>query len=356
MKLDFLKVVNDGGGKPVRLDLFGAIGGDFWDRGIDESVIKAQLEGIDENAAIDIYINSPGGSVFTALAIYNLFLRHQGDITITVAGLAASAATIITSLPDAKVIMPRGALMLVHPVRQYNDGPMTPEEMQEVAENLEKIRESILDIYAEKTCKPRDELLALMSKESFLTAAEAVEWGFADAQDDAQTVENRRAGDAVMCNGLRVSASLFDKAPAGYVQAEKTAGDKGEKMDLEKLKAEHPDILEAIRAEAIEEGAAQERARIKAIEEIAVAGYENIVAAAKFDNVMTADAVAAAIIKAQKAQAEKMLQDHAADAAALADVGADANLGMSPDAEAAAKEAAEKAAVIAAGKKAFSGR
>ena len=77
-------------------------------------------------------------------------------------------------------------------------------------------------------------------------------------------------------------------------------------MNLETLKAEHPELVQVIRNEAMVEGAAQERARIQAIEDIAVVGHENLVNAAKFDGKTTAEALAVQILKADKAQDAEM--------------------------------------------------
>lgn len=124
-------------------------------------------------------------------------------------------------------------------------------------------------------------------------------------------------------------------------------------MDLEKLKAEHPDLVQAIRNEAIAEGAAQERARIQAIEAIALPGFEDIIADAKYVNASTAQDAAMAIVMAQKARAEKVAADIEDDAKALEGIGAAGNTGINPAAEKAAAAENERAAVIAAGARGF---
>lgn len=355
MSLDFLKVTNEGENKPVRIDLFGRVGGGYFDDGINEDSLKQELGWINENAPLEIYINTVGGSVFTALAIYNLLKRHKGDITIHVAGLVASAGTIITSIPNAKVIMPKGSLMLVHPVRQSLDGGQTPEEMLESAHNLIKIRNAIIEIYEQKTKQSKEELLLLMQKESMLTAEEAVTLGFADEYDSENEVENS-VTDVAMIGGLKVSMDIVAKAPEGFFKAEKSAEQNGVKeMNLEQLKAEHPELVEAIRNEAVEEAVKAERDRIKAIEEMAV-GHEALVTDAKFVSAMTPEAFAMAVLKADKEAKAKMLKDIKSDASALDGIKAEGNVGLDIDAEAKAKEEAEMQAIIKAGADAFSGK
>lgn len=341
---------------PARLDLFGSVGGGFWDQGFDESSFKADMAVVRDDQPLNVYINSMGGSVYTGIAIYNLISRHKGPVTITVAGMAASAATIITSAKNAKVVMPRGSMMLVHPVRMSTDA-LTPREMKEAAENLEKVRLSVRDIYSEKTGLDEKTLDKLMNAESFLTAEEAVELGFADEIDESQVVENRAVGDAVMVNGLKVSGQLFAHAPKGFINAElpKASAVQKEvhKMNLETLKAEHPELVQAIRDEAIAEGATNERARIQAIEDIAVAGHEDMVMKAKFDGKTTAEALAVQILKADKARGAQMLKDRKKDAQALEGIEAEGNEGLDPKAEAKAKQDAEMKAAIEAGARAF---
>ena len=109
-----------------------------------------------------------------------------------------------------------------------------------------------------------------------------------------------------MLNGLKVDSRFFANAPKGFIHAEQPKASAVQKevhkMNLETLKAEHPDLVQAIREEAIAEGATNERARIQAIEDIAVAGHEDLVNAAKFDGKTTAEALAVQILKPDKAQ------------------------------------------------------
>ena len=125
-------------------------------------------------------------------------------------------------------------------------------------------------------------------------------------------------------------------------------------MTLEKLKAEHPEIVEAIRKEAMNEGAQNERARVKAIEEIAVAGHEELVAKAKFDEPITAEQLAVAILKADKAKNAAALAARTADGEAVAAAVPTAE-GVIPmgDEEQRITDDAEMKALMEAGRKAY---
>ncbi len=349
--------VRAGGGK-ASLDLFGYVGGskdDPWGRGFNESEFLDDFRKIPSDSALDISINSFGGAVYTGLSIYSLLKAHKGPITFRVDGAAISAATIITSVPGAKVIMPRGSMMMIHKVSSVAIG--TTDDMRKVADDMEKLEENLIDIYVEKTGRTADEIKEKVNAETFFTAEEAVEFGLADEIDETTEVKNTASGGFVMLNGLKAESRFFANVPKGFIKADTSQASaikkEGPKMDLDTLKAEHPDLVQAIRNEALAEGAAQERERIQAIEDIAIVGHENLVNAAKFDGKTTAEALAVQILKADKARGAQMLKARANDAKALEGIEAEGNEGLNPKAEEKAKQDAEMKAVIEAGARAF---
>lgn len=357
-------------GNTSQIDLFGYVGGSkeggFWEpEGFNEKEFLEEIRSIPNDNVLNISINSTGGSVFTALSIYALLKAHKGAINIRIDGVAMSAATIISSVPNAKVVMPKGSMMMIHKVSSLAIG--TADDMRKTADDMEAIENNILDIYAEKTGKTVDEIKPLVDAETYFTAAEAVEFGIADELDETTIIENKMVGNVVMVNGLEMNAQFFERAPKGFINADtlpkpsavlspnNTKQKEVKKMDLETLKAERPDLVEAIRNEAIKDGVAQENARIKAIEEIAVVGHEEMVQNAKFgETTMTAEQLAVAILKADKARNAKVLENRIEDAAALNDIPPTSNEGIDPKAETKAKDEAEMKAIIEAGAKGFS--
>lgn len=349
--------VRAGGGK-ASLDLFGYVGGskdDPWGRGFNESEFLDDFRKIPSDSALDISINSFGGAVYTGLSIYSLLKAHKGPITFRVDGAAMSAATIITSVPGAKVIMPKGSMMMIHKVSSVAIG--TTDDMRKAADDMEKLEENLISIYVEKTGRTVDEIKEKVNAETFFTAEEAVEFGLADEIDETTEVKNTASGDFVMLNGLKAESRFFANVPKGFIKADTSQASaikkEGPKMDLDTLKAEHPDLVQAIRNEALAEGAAQERARIQAIEDIAVAGHEDLVNAAKFDGKTTAEALAVQILKADKARNAQMLKARAEDAKALEGIEPEGNEGLDPKSEEKAKLDAEMKAVIEAGARAY---
>lgn len=344
--------------KKARLDLFGYVGGSKDWGGFNEEEFLKDFRQIDPESELEISINSFGGAVYTGLSIYSLLKSHKGPITIRVDGAAMSAATIITSAPNAKVIMPKGSMMMIHKVSSIAIG--TTDDLRKTADDMEKLEENLISIYMEKTGKTREEIKEKVDAETYFTAQEAVDFGLADEIDEATTVNNVAAGEFVNVNGLQVDAKIFANAPEGFLkkaEPTKTATAEEEEvseMNLEKLKAEYPDLVEAIRSEAITEGATKERERILAIEAIAKPGHEALVESAKNDVTMTDEKLAVAILKAEKVKASNMLEARKQDAQELEGTGnVEGNQGVDPQAEAKAKQEAEEKAWYEASRKAF---
>jgi len=300
--------------KPARLDLFGVIGGGFWEEGFNVSTLKEDLKFVNETQPLDIYLNSPGGSVFAGIAIYNLLKQHKGEIKIYVMGLAASAATLITSIPKAKVIMPTGSMLMVHGVSLSLYGAKAP-QIKDAAVTVEKIEKSVRDIYSEKTNLSEDELKSMMEHDTYLTAEEAVKKGFADEVDSTIKIENSITDKFVMFNGVAAELNLFKNAPEGFLNKlvpptpqNTIFNHKEETMTLAEMKEKYPELCEQLcaeaKAEGVKMGVKQERDRIKAVEEMAMAGHEELTKKAKFESDMSAEQFAVEMLKAEKKQRE----------------------------------------------------
>jgi ATP-dependent Clp endopeptidase proteolytic subunit ClpP len=160
------------GEKTAEISIYDEIG--FW--GVTAKDFITDLKKIDASE-ITLFINSPGGSVFDGLAIYNAIRQHPANVTVKVMGVAASAASFIAMAGD-KIVMPENTFMMVH-------NPMggvfgNADEMREWADTLDKIAASLIAIYVARTGKTEDEVKALLNAETWMTAKEAVDLGFAD--------------------------------------------------------------------------------------------------------------------------------------------------------------------------------
>ena len=164
-----MKRVNDA----VDIDLMDEIGL----FGITAADFKDELQQMDAGGDIRVSINSPGGSVFDGIAIYSLLKERQDRTKVEVYGLAASIASVI-ALAGNELVMREGAFFMLHDPWTLTMGDA--DEHRKSAEILDKIGGQIRNIYAGRTMWTDEELDAAMQEETWLTAAEAVEAGFAD--------------------------------------------------------------------------------------------------------------------------------------------------------------------------------
>ncbi|OSM04151.1 putative protease/scaffold protein [Magnetofaba australis IT-1] len=126
-------------------------------------------------------INSPGGSVFDGLAIHNALKRLDARVTVFVDGIAASIASVIAMAGD-EVIMPENAMLMIHDPSGIVMG--TASDMRSMAEALEKTKAGLVTAYREKSGLSDAEIEQIMANETWLTANEAVEKGFADRLEE----------------------------------------------------------------------------------------------------------------------------------------------------------------------------
>lgn len=145
--------------------------------GVTAKGFLAELGALPDDAAIDLRLNSPGGSVFDAVAIYNALKRHAGEITVWIDGIAASAASYIAMAGDT-VVMPENAFLMIHDPSGLVMG--TADDMRATAEALDKVKGSLIQGYAAKSGKADDEIATLMASETWLDAKDALDLGFID--------------------------------------------------------------------------------------------------------------------------------------------------------------------------------
>lgn len=164
-------------GKPACISICDAVGGEeFPATGFIEA-----LRAVGNVAEIEIEIHSPGGSIIDGLAVYNALKQHPAAKTVNVLGLAGSMASVIAMAGD-KVRIPRNGLMFVHNPLTVSSGDS--ESLRKDAEMLDKMKQSIVSIYAEATGKSAEEIASMMDAETWMSGEEAVSAGFADECTD----------------------------------------------------------------------------------------------------------------------------------------------------------------------------
>lgn len=137
---------------------------------------------------VKVYINSPGGSVTEALAMFNGMRASGKEIEVHVLGIAASAASYIAMAGD-KIVMPANTLMFLH--NPINGVYGNADDMREMADTLDKFAEVLTATYMKRWKGEEQALLDVLKAETFLTAAECLENGLCDEVVDEITAEAR---------------------------------------------------------------------------------------------------------------------------------------------------------------------
>ena len=311
MTKKFWNITKNEEAKSVDIVMYGTIGSDeYWDDVCDKT-IKEEIGNLGDVKNINVHINSPGGSVFAAVAIANTLKNHKAKVTAFIDGLAASAATIITSACDI-VKMPKNALFMIHNPLTWAYG--NKQELEKTGVLLDKVKDSILETYLAKAKdKTKEELSALMDEEKWFNAEEAKEYGFID--EIVGEVENlQNVNNLLIVNSLAFDISKFKNFPGAKSEEPVTEPAPGvtqniatniEEMTVEKFKATYPELYENIVNQAIQ----GERNRIEAIENLEIAGFENVVNIAKFKEPVDAANLALKILNIKKEKNKETLKN-----------------------------------------------
>jgi ATP-dependent Clp protease protease subunit len=173
------------GPKRGEIWLYDEVGESFFGGGMSAKMFAEQLTSLGPVDTINLRINSPGGSVFDGLAIYNTLKRHPADIQVDIDGIAASIASVIAMAGNTIRIAANG-MMMIHDPHGMVAGDS--KDMRQTADVLDQVKGSLVDTYVLRTALPRDELVTMMASETWLTADDAVRLGFADETTEAQRI------------------------------------------------------------------------------------------------------------------------------------------------------------------------
>lgn len=149
---------------------------------VTASLVVAQLlflEAEDPEKDINLYINSPGGSVTAGMAIYDTMQYIKCDVSTICMGMAASmgAFLLAAGTKGKRLALPNSEIMIHQPLGQAQ-GQAT--DILIHAHHIEQIRSNINKILAEETGKPLEQIQIDTERDNFMTAAEAAEYGLID--------------------------------------------------------------------------------------------------------------------------------------------------------------------------------
>lgn len=192
--------------------IYGIIGESWWsEKYTSARDVDTALQEANGNNIV-IRLNSPGGSAFDGIAIYNRLMsykkEHGAKVTIYVDGWACSAASIIAMAAD-ELIMGLGAMFMIHEASSGVWGAKGA--FRSEADLLEELEEGIIDIYMTKANVERKEVRKKVDVETWFSASKAVEIGFATATstssvegDNSEEVTNLRAENANLLNQINM--------------------------------------------------------------------------------------------------------------------------------------------------------
>lgn len=302
----------------------------WYEDDITPNEFNKDLKAMGDVEQITVRINSGGGDVFAAVAIYTRLKEHKANIAVKIDGWCASAATVIAMAGDTIEISSGGVFMIHDPMAGVL-GYYRADELKKIADELETIKQSIVNCYKTVTDKPEEEIKRLMTDETWFTGEEAVEAGFCTAVMFSEVETEVEDAERVIVNTVPISLDGFRTVPRrllGYAGSHNNISNaknnkEDETMTLEEFKTKHPEIADAYKNEIMAAAGAggadhtaavdAERERIKAIEEITLPGFEDLAVKAKYENPVSAEAFAVQVIAEQKKAGKNFLNEREED-------------------------------------------
>lgn len=248
-----IKVINKGDRRGEVL-IYDVIGEDFFGDGVTAKKFRADLDSLGEVDVIDVRINSPGGSVFDGIPIYNALLNHKATVNVWIDGAAWSMASGIAMAGDT-VNMAENALFMMHDPSTFSFG--SSDDLRKEADRLDKVKDQLAVAYERKSGLSKDEITDLMSAETWLDANEAKDKGFVDNVTSPVESENTfETPEFIRIPGNHFSAAMNLLRPKNSPER------KGENM-AEKSEPKKETIDPAAVDNAITVGAVDEPATIE---------------------------------------------------------------------------------------------
>ena len=305
------------------------------------------LDGLSGKSSITVHINSVGGDLYAGLAIYNRLKGLAGTVVTINDGLAASAGSLIFQAGDVRK-MNAGSNLMIHGAAGLLYGYYQVQDLKAAIKQLDAHNRAGINVYAERTGRPVEEIKPLVDRETWMTGQDAVDQGFADeviGSENGGVLTMKLTPDrgTMMVNGYPVVARCIGKLPENVPVmtaeewAEMSTPESGAKplessvqpvlpdhknthqnggnhmeqfKTIDELREAYPEMVSQMEAAAQARGGAAERERIQGIEAIeAAVGDAELVNAAKYgDKPMTAEQLAFAAMKKQAAIGASVLE------------------------------------------------
>lgn len=272
----------------AELLLYGEIANEsWWGDEVTPKDFANDLYALGDIEELHVRINSGGGDVFAGQAIYSLLKSHKAKVIVHIDGLAASIATVIAMAGD-EIIMPKNSLMMIHNPFSWTSGDAN--DFRHMADTLDAIRDSIINTYLTRVSMSKEDLIAKMDDDWWLTAEEALELGFIDTFDETTNIVASVYNDKFVMNGIELDVKNYKNVPwKGVKEMENEPTNKlqtgvvnmengstpvmfaeGLKVmnSVQDLQTMHPQIYNDLHKSAYDDGVKNERERIKNLKEL----------------------------------------------------------------------------------------
>jgi ATP-dependent Clp protease protease subunit len=180
--------------------LYGSIGQDWYGDGVTAKQFAADLKKMGSVQNIDLRINSDGGVVTDARAMYNLLVEHKARVHVHIDGIAASAASFI-AMAGSEITISEGGFVMIHNARAVTIGDA--DDHRRMVTVLDQVNKTIVDTYVARTKQEAKKIMKWMADETWFTGTEAVAAGFAD-----NIVENMKVAASL------AHSDMFKNLPA----------------------------------------------------------------------------------------------------------------------------------------------
>lgn len=263
----------------------------------DKAIKELKSKGVKK---LNLRINSPGGIVTEAVAMRAILVGAGfEEINVNIEGMCASAATLIASIPTAHVAIHPGAEYMIHNPWTLAWG--NANDMEKTIDHLRQLEATSRAFYVTKTGQSDEQIKEWMDAETWFTAEQAVEYGFADELVKETADDNALpAAACVTSREMAVMRDIYKAIPGNIVERPEnepirhgipeTSGEPSEinqtkeettmdikDLTMEELREGNPDLIDQIKQEAVE----AERERLSDIDALTVPGYEELAEQAK---------------------------------------------------------------------------
>lgn len=199
MAVDIKSFTAPDGGNAIEMTLEGEVGWDITFRQVHEALLGRS------NVPLKINIFSFGGSSFEGLAIHGLLSRHQGHKRVVIDGAAASAAGLIAMAGD-EIVMPKTSFFMLH--NSWTIGVGGADDLRREADLMDRLNNNYAQVYADRTGLSLEDIKKLMDEETWLTAEDALRFGFATEVAAPSEVRSMVVPEGSFLNNAGIPAPL----------------------------------------------------------------------------------------------------------------------------------------------------